>query len=316
MKRFLFAIFALAIGLYCVSSPAQWNGCQAGFCNQAKTVATYQGPGDIVSGATMWGSCARAYNAAYANGTNPLCDLVAVTGGAAVCTLRVLTTGFVDLAASYCAGTTPAAACAAASGGSCKVTKVYDQTGNGNHWTNATLSSMPALTFSALGGLPGMTFAIASSSLLATGNTTVSFPFSASTVAERTGSTAAVNCILCGPTISYQFGLQNSANTALLSFTGSITATANDSAFHALQGVDAGTSGASSVLTVDGSDTTGTTAASGWSAQVIRLGRGNSCCTLGGVIMEAGIWSNTTFSGTNRTDLNTNQHGSANGYNF
>ncbi len=265
----------------------------------------------------MWGSTARAYNAAYANGTNPLADLVdATTGTVAICTLRVLTTGFVDLTGTYClASTTPATACAAAAGGFCKVTKLYDQTGNGNHWTNATASSMPSLTFSALNSLPGMTFIVANSSLLATGNTTVSYPFSGSAVAERTGSTAAVGVVFGGPSITYEFGFQNSANTALSSFTGSITATASDSSFHALQHVNAGAAGASSFLTVDGSDTSGTTTNSGWSAQVLRIGRGASCCTLPGVVMEAGVWSNTTFSGTDRTNLNTNQHG-ANGYNF
>lgn len=315
-------IAAIVAGFLICASQAQYQSFPPGvFTNKAAadpSSVTYQGPGDIVSGALLWGSCARAYNLAYANGTNPLCDLVAVTGGAAVCTLRVATTGFVDLAASYCAGTTPSAACAAASGGSCKVTKVYDQTGNGNHFTNVTLASMPALTFNALGGLPGLTYAVGNSTFLATGNVTASFPFSESGVITRTSNTAAVNCLLCTSTgTAIEFGLQNSANTALLlNNTGTITATANDSTFHAMQGVTAGTGGASSVLMVDGTATTGTTSNNPIMAVPVRLGRGNSCCSLTGTIMEGGIWSSTTFAAGDRTNINNNQHGATSGYNF
>lgn len=109
----------------------------------APPAATYQGPGDVVSGATAWGSCARVYNASLASTSTSLCDLVASTGGAAVCTLRGSSSGKVDLAASYCAGTTPSAACAAASGGSCKVSKVYDQIGATGGFVQATLANMP-----------------------------------------------------------------------------------------------------------------------------------------------------------------------------
>src|SRR5690348_15562028 len=102
--------------------------------------SSYQGPGDVVSGWLAWGSCARVFTTAQASTSTNMCDLVATTGGAAVCTLRGSSTGFVDLAASYCAGTTPAAACAAASGGACRVSKVYNQvTGNATgDWTQAT----------------------------------------------------------------------------------------------------------------------------------------------------------------------------------
>lgn len=129
---------------------------------------SYTGPGDITT-FLIWGSVARVYNAALANTSTNLADLVASTGGAAVCTLRGSTAGTVDLAASYCAGTTPSAACAAASGGSCKVSKLYDQVGT-NHWTQGTLSAMPTLTFSAVNGLPSMSFVRANSQTMSSGS--------------------------------------------------------------------------------------------------------------------------------------------------
>lgn len=86
---------------------------------------TYQGPGDIVSGAVAWYSPARAYSAAFAATAGPIMDLVDAATGTIPTTINILPTGFVDIAAIP---TTPQ-----------KVTKLYDQTGNGKsrHYGNA-----------------------------------------------------------------------------------------------------------------------------------------------------------------------------------
>lgn len=276
--------------------------------------ATFQGAGDVVSGAIAWGSCARAYNAAYANGTNPLCDLVdATTGTVAICTLRAATTGFVDLTGNYCTGTTtPALACAAAAGGSCKISKAYDQTGTGNHFTQATAANMPALTFSALNSLPGMTFA-AGSGTLATANVTQAQPLTLSAVGSRTGANTTETALLAtNGSGTPKFGPTSIINTWNLSCPTTLNATASDGSFHAAQGV---CNGVSSALIVDGSATTGDAGATGYSAQNIRIARFGAAATLTGVIMEVGIWPS-AFNATQYGNVNTNQHSAANGYNF
>lgn len=274
----------------------------------------YQGPGDVVSGATAWGSCARAYNGAYANGTNSLCDLKdATTGAVSICTLRVLTTGFVDLAGSYCTGsTTPSLACAAAAGGACIVSKVYDQTGNGNHLINATAAQMPALTFSAQNGLPGLTFTSSAGAVkfIATGNLTISQPFSFSTVAKRTANNTTAQNVVGNSTTPY-LGFFTSTNTIVIQGTsGSATLGSQaDGSFHGMQGI---VNGASSFVSSDGTDSSTGTLTGTFSAAPFRFGRGPQADA---VIMEGGLWSAALTSGQAQA-ITTNQRSSTNGYNF
>lgn len=276
--------------------------------------SNYQGPGDIVSGAIRWGSCARAYNVAYANGTNPLCDLVAVTGGAVVCTLRVAISGFVDQTGSYCAGTTPAAACAAASGGSCKVTVIYDQTSHNNQ-QQVTLAAMPALTFNALGVLPCFTSAAAQELSDTTGAAlTQTQPFTHTAVSDRTGGTAGNSRITSISGGSVSFGYRTGVNLAGIVAGSTLTATVSDSAFHGLVGVFNNTS---SSLVVDGVATSGTAGATGYSANTFSVlaDGGGTSSSLTGVVCEFGLWP-TGFSATQYGNMNTNMHSATSGYNF
>jgi len=286
------------------------------------SATTYQGPGDVISGATAWGSCARAYNAAYANGTNPLCDLVDTSAGStAICTLRVKTDGFVDLTGTYCTGSAdPPTACAAAAGGACRVSKIYDQVGTTTGWVNATNSQRPVLTFSALNSLPGWTCTAAANSFLATNAviTIATPPITYVAVGKRTANFTTLQALAgwsTAPNSSLSFN--TSASTAAISQNGAGFATLGsvaDSSFHALQGfVDA--AGTAGVLSADGTDgssaTVGNDAVSSRASRVCRFAGGNS---LDGVMMEAGVWA-ASFDGTQRGNLNSNIHGT-NGYNF
>lgn len=316
MNRFLlFVLVILNIIVFpAIGARAWWQSIQQ---ISISAGSSFQGPGDVVAGATAWGSCARAYNAAYANGTNPLCDLKdKTTGTVAICTLRVLTTGFVDLVGSYCVGsTTPSAACAAAAGGACIVSKAYDQTGNGNHFTNATVAQMPPLAFNALGGLPGLLTANATVSILATGNLTIAQPFTFSAVANRTAVVGSTTSIIgAGTSANVAMGWPSTTGLAQLSAGSFITATAANTTFHAMQGIINGAA-PNSILTIDGLDTTGSSGAGTISAEPVRLVRGGGSGTPDGNVMEGGIWPN-AFDGTQRTNMNTNQHSAANGYNF
>jgi len=277
---------------------------------------TFQGAGNVVSGATAWVSCSRVYQLSLASTATSLCDLKdATTGTVAICTLRGSTTGFVDLTGSYCAGSlTPAAACAAAAGGSCVVSKAYDQTGNGWDAVQATLSAMPALTFAALNSLPCITFVGASSQKLQSaggiGSATVQ-PFDFSVVAKRT--TVAFGGIVSWDVNHVGIDATSTASTWAV-FAGSLgNFTVSDSAFHAVQGI---VNSASSAGYVDGVSTTGlnagVTGVAG--ADKFTLGVLNGAFVTG-TICEAGSWNTGAWNLTTQSNMNANQHG-ANGYNF
>jgi hypothetical protein len=280
--------------------------------------APFKGPGDIVSGALIWGSCARVYKASLALTSTLLCDLVSSAAPTVVlCTLRGSTSGFVDLSA-YCAGAlTPAATCAAAVGGICNVSKVYDQIGGTSGWVNTTAASQPKLTFSALSSLPGWTCTSAANSLLATTTTfTQAQPYTFVAVGERTTNTTVLQAMM-GFTTSPNalLGFAAAAATAIVtSSTGSnlTQASVPDSAFHAMQGVANGTT--LSVLAVDGVETTGNASTLSPSGVAMRVCRYSSGGSLDGPMMEAGFWPSAVSSG-NRTLLNLNMHGTS-GYNF
>lgn len=309
---------------------AQLQGFPPGtFQNRAAidggVAATYKGPGDVVSSASAWGSCARVYNAALASTSTSLCDLVSSSAPTVtICTLRGSSTGFVDLSA-YCTGgtQTPAALCALQTGGVCNVQKVYDQTGNTTGWVQVTAASQPKITFSAINGLPGWTCTAAANSSLITsttfgsgGTVAITSPYTWVSVAERTANTGVLQALMGWTTNPNGYlGFNNAAATAIVTSDGANKVTLGsvaDSAFHAMIGViNSSTTG---VLGVDGTETTGTTntqVPANVTARICRFAGGNS---LDGIMMEAGLWGSAISSG-NRTSLNSNMHG-INGYNF
>lgn len=205
--------------------------------------ATFQGPGDIVSGALIWGSCARVYNASLATTATSLCDLVDTSvGGTAICTLRGSSTGFVDLTGSYCTGSaTPAVACAAAAGGACRVSKVYDQIGGTSGWNLPAINAQrPVLSFNVLNGLPGLTGTSAANTNLTTTTTfTQAQPWTWVGVAERTSGTSAINAII-GASGSFNgyLGFFSATNTVVLTSDAGTNLTQGsvaDNSFHAIQ---------------------------------------------------------------------------------
>ena len=281
------------------------------------STATYQGPGDIVSGALIWGSCARVYNASLASTATSLCDLVDTSvGSTAICTLRGSATGFVDLAGTYCTGsTTPAAACAAAAGGACRVSKVYDQIGGTSGWVQATNGQRPVLTFSAINSLPCATGTGAANTNLTSSSVFTQTQWTWTSVAKRTSSAQAGVVGASGGFNGY-LGFTASVDTAGLTSNnvtfitlGSVT----DSAFHAMQGVmDPG--GVGGVLAVDGVETSGAVGVTTMSSNTSRVMRLAAGASLPGDWCEGGLWPS-LFNGTQRTNINANMHGTS-GYNF
>ena len=259
----------------------------------------YAGPGNIVSGAITWGSPARSYSAAFAAGGTAIMDIVD-SGGINPATINILATGFVDLVTLNAW---------IVAHGTASVAKLYDQTGNGNHFTATPVANMPTLTQSALNGLPGLT--AAGAVLLTTGNITQAAPLSFSYVSKRTGGATLQNVFsISGGTIIS--GYAASASNATLIDTGTLTATASDNAFHAFQ-MAVNTTG---TVVVDGAATTGSLGTVGLSATPLRMMSANGGgASLTGIVMEAGMWP-VEFNATQYGNLNTNQHGATSGYNF
>ncbi len=288
---------------------------------QIPSTPAYQGIGDVVSGWYVWGSCARAYNAAYAAAQGNMCDLVNSSDGTvAICTLKAATTGFVNLTDSYCTGSqTPAAACAAAAGGSCRISKVYDQTDNGRHLTQATAAQQPDLTFGDLNSLPSIdcTGREGGTCTITTAAQTVSQPVNFAVVARNPSG------LTSGGVLGSQNGSEprivlHSPTNNTFDVGGNLavqvcSGTQAANAYHALQGL---ASGAASLCHADGTDgSTSNIGTTGFVANGFRLHRAGGAQD-GMKIMEGGMYTAGALDGTQRGNLNTNIHSATNGYNF
>jgi hypothetical protein len=241
-------------------------------------------------------------------------DLVAVTGGAAVCTLKLSTSGFSDVTSNYCAGTTVPLACAAASGGACKITKYYNQVTPGtDDLVMTTLAQMPAITFGGLNGLPIGTGVSANSTNIATGATayTLAQPFSYSAVAIRTNA-ASAGGIASNNTVTPNFLFQT-ANDVRMGAGSNIDETAADNAWHSLQPVFNNTS---SAFMVDGTANTAlSVGTSAFTSQQLKLFRSTSGTSLDGSIAEFIVYAS-ALSGTDSTALCHNENSATLGYNL
>lgn len=269
----------------------------------------YTGPGDVVAGAKGWYSCTRAYNAAYATGSNVGCNIIRASDSDA-CDLLITSSGTMgntvncgvggdngQSAVSFCTSTT------------CTVTKLYDQTGTTNAtMSNGTVASQFTLTFSCIGSFACITgdgtgnkFYTNESGTVAYGNQPGSF----SAVAKRTGNfSAANNLMLLGGAVQLGFNSTGNANDMFVyAGTQGNFATAGAAAWLAVEATVNGSSSAGSVNGVDhtslaaGANNPGTVA-----AQISR----NGSQQLTGSIAEVGYWPSGFTSG-NRTSMCQNQ---------
>lgn len=259
----------------------------------------YQGPGDIVSGALLWGSCARAYSAAYAASRSAAIDVVD-QAGANTATINVLPSGKIDLKAISAWVNAHAVT-------TIKVTKLYDQSGSGNHLTQATLANMPTLTLNALNGLPGMTFS-GGAGVLTSPNITQAQPLTFTAVAKNI-SGASTPIEAGGAAVGMLYTGTNGASAV---GGATLTATAADGGFHSLQAV---LNGASSAMVVDGTATSGTAGATGISVTPLRIGRTSGGTSLTGIVFEVGAWSS-AHSPTQYGNVTANQRNAVSGYAF
>jgi hypothetical protein len=309
MRKLLTFLIALAVTVgVSASAFGQSNIIGSGIWGDVKPRASYQGPGDVVSGAVAFYSC-RAYSAAKA-------------GTKAYRIVRASDSTQTDVnssASGLCDTTTPATFCASTT---CKYVTWYDQSGAnacGGSACDATQSSsskQAAWTSAALNGWPCAAGASSTSTIeyAAVNAITQAQPLSYIAVTERTGSFTTVNRVIAdsGGTQG-RLGFQSSANTAVTTGGTALNATAADSAFHALQGL---LNGASSALVVDGSATTGNAGTTGLSsAHIDLMGDSTGAAALVGNLCEVGLWPS-AFNSTQYGNMNTNMHSSTNGWNF
>lgn len=297
--------------LWCGAAQAQLTLTGAGL-GSPTVAAGYQGPGDVGLTYSHFYSCARAYNATVAAAISNMCDLVdSAAPTVVICTLRTLSTGFVDLTA-YCPGSvTPAAKCAAATGAVCNVSQVYDQVG-ANPAVVATAVNQPQLTFSALNGLPGMTCATGAVCVPSSaGSVTIAQPLTLTSVYKRTANPTTIGGII-GSTSAGVGASTTSGDAMITGGTEFKIAGATEGSYNSVTGLASGT-GNNCAVNINGSDTaSGNCNTTGISATTIRLMRATGS-QLAGTMLEAGIISATTTP-TNRGTIYTNQHGT-NGYN-
>jgi hypothetical protein len=295
MRKLLTFLIALGAAVFAVVSPVSAQGFNGGGFNTGLgPFASYLGPGDeITTGWFTWASCAIAFNAASASTSTSACDLVQGSTGAspgtAVGTLRLTAAGTVDLSAYFAGSVTPAAACAAITGG-CVSSQQYDQSGNSHPLVQATVANMPPVVFSGLNGLPVLNYpSVKVSSTAAT--TSAAQPFTFTAVYIRPGTAA--GGIIGGSNVTVYLAGATSANKVQINGGIEVDETATDNVWHAVQGQASGSSN-NCALNVDGTDTGGLSCSnSGFSSSQISLGRTNAV-QLTGSIAAAGVLLATT----------------------
>ena len=296
---------------------AFWQSRDSNYNISIAGPAGFQGPGDITSGGIFFVSPGRAYNAAYAAGQNPLADLVDTATGLLTCTEKVGTNGFADLTTAYCPTASPTTNvvtwCTVTVGG-CSITKLYDQTGTGNHVVQATLANMPALTFNAQNGLPCAAGGSNSPRLVTAGNIVQVLPFTMGGVAMRGSGFTTVQTIQSNANANF-LRFAASANQVTAASSTPVNLTAADSSFHALLAVVSATA---PLFAVDSSantstSTSGTTTTSSTEG-IVGRNTGANPLLAGGFVCEDWIYP---------ADLNSsyqamlaNMRSATNGWNF
>jgi hypothetical protein len=246
----------------------------------------YQGPGDLTSGAVAWMGT-RAYNAAYATGSNPCMDIVDGSG-ANLTTINISSTGAVDY-------TTISNFISAH--GSALCSKMYDQTGNGHHLTQGTNAARPSVVVSPTGlGSNQVALQLTTAQFMpGTGNIpTQSLPITMTAMLYRTGNTAnptpIAQLIVQSGVDSIFIGGDNVVNS--IRVYGGVTPTfaAADNAWHAAGFKLAG--GAISVVALDNVLTTGQSAGANTpdNTGTFNLSNSNPTNALAGSVTEIGYW--------------------------
>lgn len=184
------------------------------------------------------------------------------------------------------------------------VARIYDQTGGGRTLVSGGAATEPIWVPGLVGTAPGGVFTSGSITTASSGNfTPTSATASFSTVAERLSGTGPAVFIRengFNNRVGTQSGVANKW-TLTGGSSGTINATANDAAPHAANIV---LNGASSVINLDGTETTGTATGNTTAGTINNTGAASTTSYWS----EAGFIDNVAITSGNRTSLNSNQH--------
>jgi hypothetical protein len=292
MKKFL-ALSVLVYGLLFGSWMAFAQLTLTGAGKGLQAPVGYQGPGDVVSGATAWWGL-RAYSNATA-GTNAI-DVAGVNTSTTFTFVTKAADGTLELSA----GGAAAFITANSGANNMLISKLYDQTGNGHHATAAGAQRVP-FVLSGIGSLSVMTFNSSTQQLNVTGFN-LAQPFSMVSAAKPT-SVAALQSLMDDS--SSVFLLINTTPVLRMD-DNSITllgSAVSSGTWFVMQGVY---SGASSVATVNSTDTTGTVGTVGLSnGNTLTIGNDGFNLAFTGSMGENGIWP-IGFSSGQRSSIASN----------
>ncbi len=282
----------LAILLLCLAAAASAQVIIIG--GQSSSSLPYSGPGDVVSGAKAWWGL-RCYNTAYAGNVADVYApsdashtlITCSAGGALNETLQTLAT-----------------TCAV----SCTIKTLYDQSGANSCGggactvTQATEANRVNVKLNVLGSRYVMDTTAAAPNGLTGGSFTQAQPFTIASAYRNTNAGDGVLIADSGSLVQFRPDL-NGANTASIYAGATVSATASDAAFHAVNAVF---NAASSSITVDGSTTVVNPSTNGFSNQVDVFSIGAGVQQFHGYAAEFGIWAG-SFSGAQLTSMNSNQ---------
>jgi hypothetical protein len=249
-------------------------------------VIPYVGPGDIASGATAWYGL-RAYNAAYATGSNPAA-IIRRASDNTTATINILSTGAFDTATAvtFCASTT------------CYLTTWYDQTGNGHTATQANNANQPQLVFSYLGSLPCARFNIAGPDAMSATITSISQPTSYSFVwdAVTTSNGGGTQSLISTFTSGLQQQVYYNGSTQVVGYAGGFLTDPNTYSVNHNYATSVVFNNTSSKIDTNGTITSGT-ASTGGTSTTLELGaRPGNVYQMDGYMCEAGVWASDASS--------------------
>jgi hypothetical protein len=262
-------------------------------------ISAYAGPGDVLTGATTWWGL-RAYS-------------LAVTGNNAINLRRDSDNASKDFVTLVTGDLDTGSISSWAAGANLFVTKLYDQTGNGNDIANTTAAQQPGFSLTlGPGGKAAMTFAQASSQNLGAALFNQTTPLILSAVGYPVDVASASRPWLGGANANgplfyirtpVALGAQGmyDANT----FTNIVT---TDSAWHALNGLQ--NHDGTGTFEIDGVQASGTPGFNPAAGYVVSNGfyigtDGGGSSFFNGRLCETGVWPNGTTA--NLDTLNSNQ---------
>lgn len=258
---------------------------------------SYQGPGDIVSGATVWVGL-RAYSSGDRG--NRLVNVCIPADVACADLISDVGTGALvipTIGGSSCSVVT------------CTVKIFYDRSGanacssSACDFTQSTIANRATLIVSCVNSLPCAR--VAGAATYTTGGSgNLVQPNWVSAVVTRTAAFTTAGPWM-GDGGGGSIGLFAASANQVQTYGGaSIIVTASDSAWHSIQSVF---NGASSDMYVDGSSTTGDVGTNVFSFG-LKMFNDNFGNLMTGDLTEVGLWNNVVPNGTQKSNMNANQH--------